>query len=79
MVILTFVVMAFLVGLNNLYWYYADHVRTRVEVFSHGTEHAAAEDSFGTYARVLGSVCIYARCPWHQTRDSVSVFFQLFC
>lgn len=51
MVIFFIVIVAFLVGLNNLYWYYAPSVRNQVELFAHGSQKTAAEESFGKYVK----------------------------
>ena len=48
MVIFCIVILAFLVGLNNLYWYYTAEVRKPVEYPGHEEMETKAEKSFGT-------------------------------
>lgn len=39
----------FMFGLNNLFWYYKDHVRDKVEIENHfGDDVLPAEQYFGT-------------------------------
>ena len=55
MVIFFIVFLAFLVGLNNLYWYYDESVREQVQVFdsqfmsNSSPVDTKAEKAFGTY------------------------------
>ncbi len=53
MVIFFIVFLAFLVGLNNLYWYYDPTMREMVQVVKDGKYrpelHSNAEKAFGTY------------------------------
>ena len=61
MVIFFIVFLAFLVGLNNLYWYYDDNVRSEVQLYppNYYEQNTSvpvdtkAEKAFGTY--VLGN------------------------
>lgn len=49
MVIFFIVFLAFLVGLNNLYWYYDESVREQVQLYEHSyVENTNAEEAFGT-------------------------------
>ena len=47
--ILAIIMAAFMVALNNLYWYYDAGVRSLVELDNHPDETTNAEGAFGTY------------------------------